>query len=198
MIEAKRRNDEDEGWVKAFQEGEKEAFDRLVLKYQDRVFNMCYRFMGDRDDADDVAQETFIRVYRALPRFRGEAAFSSWLYRITVNCCKNKLSSLAFRMKRRMLRFKGEDEEGGAVDVANGRGDPGTLMNGEERRLLLQRAIDSLPPDQKALVVMRDIEGMPYEEIAELSGENLGTVKSKLSRARARLREKLTQVFPPP
>ncbi len=187
MIEA----NEDDRWIEAFRRGEKEAFDHLVLKYQDRIFNMCCRMMGNREEADDAAQEVFIRAYRGLPSFRGDAAFSTWLYRIAVNTCKNKLTSLAHRMKRVMVRFKSGDEEGGVRDIANGKGTPSTVLEGSEKRKILEKEINALPPDQKAVVVMRDIEGLSYEEIAKVSGDNLGTVKSKLARARQRLRERL-------
>jgi len=97
--------DEDTVSIKSFLAGDKKTFDKLVLKYQDRVFNLCYRFLGDYEEANDSAQETFIKVYNSLKNFRFESAFSTWLYRIAVNTCKNKLSSLKFRLNQRMVRL---------------------------------------------------------------------------------------------
>ncbi len=182
-----RGGEEDKLLIEAFLAGERQAFDQLVLNYQDRIYSLCYRFMGNREDADDAAQEAFMRAYRALKDFRGEAAFGTWLYRIAVNVCKNRLASLAHRVKRKLLRLG--DGEGEVRDVVNGAGTPSTVMEKREQQQLLERAINALPQDQKVLVVLRDVEGLSYEQVVTATGENLGTVKSKLARARARIRE---------
>jgi len=194
MVEASDRRGEaaeDTLWIKAFLGGERQAFDRLVLKYQDRVFRICLRFLGDKDEADDAAQEAFVRAYRGLAKFRGEAQFSTWLYRVTVNTCKNKLGSLAWRLKRRILRYSVPEQEGGAAEQTDRGQDPQEKMEQDETKRILARAIAELPQDQKLVVTLRDIEGLSYEQVAAVSGDNLGTVKSKLSRARGSLRGKL-------
>ena len=186
--------DEDTVSIKSFLAGDKKTFDKLVLKYQDRVFNLCYRFLGDYEEANDSAQETFIKVYNSLKNFRFESAFSTWLYRIAANTCKNKLSSVKFRLNQRMVRLDREkvsDEDCRLTEIRDESLSPEAELEKKERETIIQKAIDSLPKDYKSVVVLRDIEGLSYEETAEITGYNIGTVKSKLSRARVRLREKL-------
>ncbi|MFH0839840.1 MAG: sigma-70 family RNA polymerase sigma factor [Candidatus Omnitrophota bacterium] len=188
------QNQEDSALVSAFQRGDKSAFDRLVLKYKDMVFNLCYRFLGNREEADDCAQETFIKVYRSLKNFRLESAFSTWLYRIAVNTCKNKITSLEYRHRKNTIALNAErkSEDGFyTLEIKDGSLSPKEILEKKEKDMLLQRAIDSLPEDQKAIVVLRDIEGLSYGEISEIGGYKLGTVKSKLARARQALAKKL-------
>jgi RNA polymerase sigma-70 factor (ECF subfamily) len=169
-------------------------FDELVLKHKDKVYNLCYRFMGDYGEADDCAQETFVKVYRSLKGFRSESSVSTWIYRIAVNTCKNRLKSAQYRGSRNMIRLDEpkETEDGErAVEVAGRSLSPSGELDRKEKGELIQDAINSLPADQKSVVVLRDVEGLPYEEISEVTGYNLGTVKSKLARARQELREKL-------
>lgn len=117
------QQDRDEGLVRAFLDGDEGAFDALVLAYRDRVYNLCHRLMGDREDARDTAQETFVKVYRALKGFRFDSSFSTWLYAVAVNSCKNKLKSLEYRSWRRMLRT-GREQEPGRGGSASGPGGP--------------------------------------------------------------------------
>ena len=189
---------EDADLVKAFQAGEKKAFDSLVLKYEKKVFNICYRFLGDYDEANDTAQETFVRVYRSLDRFRFDAAFSTWLFRIAVNTCKNKLGSLFFRMRKKTVHLDRPVElENGRVnpEISDRTEDPGRAFERKEKMQRLQAGIHSLSGDQRTLVILRDIEGLSYEEIGKIASLGLGTVKSKLARARLKLREKLKDLI---
>jgi RNA polymerase sigma-70 factor (ECF subfamily) len=198
ISESKASASEDAGLAKQFQGGNKLAFDRLVLKYQDRIFNLCYRLLGNRAEASDSAQDTFVRVYRSLNRFRFESAFFTWLYRVAVNTCKNKLRSQSYRYRRRMVSLgnPGEGEEGHSVlEVGDESRSPLRELTRRERGALVQHAVDSLPPDQKLVVVLRDIDGLSYQEVSAATGYSLGTVKSKLSRARRLLREKLKGVL---
>jgi len=129
-----------------------------------------------------------------LKNFRFESAFSTWLYRIAANTCKNKLSSVKFRLNQRMVRLDREkvsDEDCRLTEIRDESLSPEAELEKKERETIIQKAIDSLPKDYKSVVVLRDIEGLSYEETAEITGYNIGTVKSKLSRARVRLREKL-------
>lgn len=188
----------DAGLVKAFQAGEKEAFDKLVLRYQDRVFHMCLRFLADYDEANDSAQEVFVKVYVSLKRFRGDAAFSTWLYRIVVNTCKNKMKSFRYRFRSKTVSLGGahEQEKGdGAVDIADDAASPVDCMETREKEMLIQHAIDTLPVSQKTVIVLRHMEGLSYEQIAEATGFNPGTVKSKIARARLHLKERLKGVL---
>jgi RNA polymerase sigma-70 factor (ECF subfamily) len=191
-------DDEDKALISAFvNEQAKEAVDRLVIKYQDKVFNLCYRFMGNYHDANDCAQETFVRVYRSLANFKGKASFSTWLYRVAVNTCKNKLASLTYRVSKMFVRLdrpKGAGDEK-QIEVRDESRSPEVVFAQSEKSKQIQKAIDGLPRAQKTVVVLRDIEGLPYEEIAQITGYNIGTVKSKLARARKILREKLTRLI---
>lgn len=188
------RSQEDLSLVKAFQAKERAAFDKLVLKYKDKVFNLCYRFLGNYEEADDCAQEVFIKVYRSLEKFRVESAFSTWLYRIAVNTCKNKVKSLSYRYSKKMVRLddpKESEENSYLTEIGDESLSPVSELERKEKGLLIQEAIDSLPEEKRTLVVLRDIEGLTYEEIAKITDGNLGTVKSGLARARQELREKL-------
>jgi RNA polymerase sigma-70 factor (ECF subfamily) len=186
--------EEDAALVKAFQTGNKPAFDKLVLKHKNRIFNFCYRFLGDYQEANDAAQETFLKAYRSLKKFRFEAIFSTWLYRIAVNTCKNRLMSSEYRHKNKMVCLDNPgSSEGGSpsVEIGDESRSPMAELEKKERLTLIQKAINLLPAEHKAVVVLRDIEGLSYEEITHATGLNLGTVKSRLARARLDLRKKL-------
>ena len=195
---AESPSEEDATLVRAFQEGERAAFDKLVLRHQNRLFSLCYWLLGDYEEANDSAQEIFIKVYRSLNRFRFEAAFATWLYRIAVNTCKNRRKSSEYRLKSRMvpLQNPGKDHSGG--DSLEIRDDSPTPLNGleeKERGRTIRKAVDSLLPDQREVIALRDIQGLSYEEIVKITGLNLGTVKSRIARARLDLREKLRSLI---
>jgi len=180
--------------VRAFQGGDRAAFDRLVLKHKDRLFNMCYWFLGDYQEANEAAQDTFIKVYRSLSKFRLESAFFTWFYRIAVNTCRNRVESSAYKQRKAVVSLNnpgGPNDHHGALQVADETQTPMADLERKERRTLVRKAIDSLPPDQRVVVTLRDIEGLSYDEIAHVTGLNLGTVKSRLARARLDLRTKL-------
>lgn len=181
--------------VKAFQSGDKKAFDKLVLGHMDKIFNLCYRFLGDYEEANDSAQETFIKVYRSLDEFKLQSSFSTWLYKIAVNTCKNRVKSAEYRNAEKTLSIdeNARSNEGVEynVEMGNEALSPANILDKKETSIQIQSAIDSLPDEQKEVVVLRDIEGLSYEEIAEITENELGTVKSKLARAREKLREKL-------
>jgi len=189
---------EDALLVKAFQKGDKRAFDELVVRHQDRIFNLCYRFLGDYEETNDSAQEAFVKAYDSLSTFRLESTFSTWLYRIAVNTCKNKLGSSACKAKRKTVSL---DNPGNPSDdplhmeIPNGAPSPLARMEEKEKMALVQRALDALPTEFKMVVTLRDVEGLSYEDIAEITGLNLGTVKSRIARARTDLRNKLRGVL---
>jgi RNA polymerase sigma-70 factor (ECF subfamily) len=189
---------EDAVLIREFCEGDKAAFDSLVLKHKDRLFNLCYRLLGDYEEANDSAQETFIKVYRSLRNFRLESAFSTWLYRIAVNTCKNKLKSSAFRQKRRMVPLENPISANRSTpsrEIQDDSQSPAMALEKKERMRVIQEAINALPAEQREVVTLRDIEGFSYEEVARITGFNLGTVKSRLARARLSLRKRLRSVI---
>jgi RNA polymerase sigma-70 factor (ECF subfamily) len=191
-------SEEDASLIKSFQAGRKAAFDELVLKHQSRIFNLCYWYLGDEQEANDSAQETFVKAYRSLRSFRFESALSTWLYRIAVNTCKNKLKSSFYRHRAKAVPIGNPGERGegsAAVDVQDETPSPLKTLEKKERTQLIKAAIDSLPLEHKEVVNLRDIQGLTYEEISQITGLNLGTVKSRLARARLELRGKLKDVI---
>jgi RNA polymerase sigma-70 factor (ECF subfamily) len=196
----KEKDKTDNDLIKSFYAGDERSFDELVLRYQDMVFRVCYKFIGDYEEANDCAQDTFVKVYRALGSFRFSSSFSTWLYRIAINTCKNALSSTRFRRRKETLSLDpaphsvhGSDRTAGSRAVENHRSSPEHLYERKERKAAIQKAIDVLPKDQKMIVILRDIEHLPYEEITKITGFAAGTVKSKLFRARQKLMEGLKE-----
>lgn len=184
--------------INAFKGGNKTAFDGLVLKYKDMVFNLCYRFLGDYQDANDTAQDTFIKAYKTLKRFRAESSFSTWIYRIAVNTCKNKVKSLEHRYRKQTRSLDNPGTAGNdnlLIEIADESLSPPIELEKKERSILIQKAIKSMPKAKKEIIILRDMEGLSYEEIMTITGLTLGTVKSKIARARSDLREKLRGVI---
>ena len=186
--------DTDTQLIKAVQAGDMTAFDELVHRHKDKLFNLVYRFLGDYQDADECAQEIFIKVFKSVNTFRFESTFSTWLFRITVNTCKNKIKSSGYRWKKKTVPLENPDgsKDGNPVtEIANGAPGPVAALEKKERWMRIHQAIGSLPEEQNQVVVLRDIQGLSYQEIADITGLNPGTVKSKLARARLALRNKL-------
>ncbi len=184
--------DSDNDLIKAFKAGDAAAFDRIVVRHMDRIVNLCYWLLGDYQDASDMAQEIFIKVLKGLDDFRFHAAFSTWLYRITVNACKNRIRSLEYRFKK--LNVSISDKPNGhesITDCPDPHPLPDVKLEEKQYNLLIKNAIKSLPSKQRAVVVLRDMEGLSYEEIARVTGVNIGTVKSRLARGRQALMRKL-------
>ena len=189
-------NQEDDMLIKSFLAEDVQAFDKLVIKYKDIVFSLCYRIIGNYDDADDCSQETFIKVYNNLKNFKFKSSFPTWLYRITVNTCRNRISSSENRMKKNSIRIDYPSENSGnPLDIRDNSYNPNIVFEKNEMKRLIQTAINLLPKDLKVLIVLRDIEQKSYEDIAEITKVNLGTVKSRLARARHQLREQLREVI---
>ncbi len=173
-------------YVQWFKEGREQGFNRLVQRHQDRVYNLCYRMLGDAGDAEEAAQEAFMKVHRGLKDFRAEAKFSTWLYRIAVNVSLNIRQS----SRRRSLREAPDYDLESAADPAGG---PEADLEARRQEAWVQRGIRSLPAEFRVPLVLRDIEGRDYEEIAEITGANLGTVRSRLHRAREKMRDFLAE-----
>ncbi len=168
--------------------GDAPAFEELVMTYQHRVFGVALRMLGNAAEAEEVAQEAFVRAHRALGDFRGDAKLSTWLYAITSRLCLNRLAT----GERRLTR---EGEEA-LLRLSDAGPRPDAALERRELESALGRAIAELPEDRRIVVVLRDIEGLSYEEIAQVLELELGTVRSRLHRARADLKEKLERFLP--
>jgi RNA polymerase sigma-70 factor (ECF subfamily) len=183
--------DPDRHCVQKVKEGDLSAFNQLVLKYRNRVMGIAARMLGDRIEAEDLAQDVFVKVYHGLKTFHEEALFSTWLYRITANSCLNH------RKKRRhgnqVSQVMDNPEPCFSTEMSN----PHSLLEKKELKIVLEKAIQALPQDQKAVLILRDIEGLSYEEIANSLGLELGTVRSRLHRARMAVRTSIDEVFSP-
>ena len=180
--------------AKEFLAGDRSAFDRLIVLHQTMVYSLCFRLLGDHDDADDAAQEVFIRVYRYLGGFGFKSSFRTWLYRVTVNVCRSRLGSGESRMRKKSVSIEspgrpGADDPEGPMELPDRGESPFAATGRREVGQMIQDAIGTLPGQQRLVVVLKDVEGRSYEEIAGITGLKMGTVKSKLSRARLRLRE---------
>lgn len=179
--------------VRRVQKGDKSAFDALVLKYQHKVLKLVQRYVRDPAEAEDVTQDAFIKAYRALPGFRGDSAFYTWLYRIAINTAKNALVSAG----RRPMTYD-LDGEGNGPDLSQRLRDPDTperLLLTDEIRSTVNRAIDALPEDLRTAIVLRELEGLSYEDIARTMECPVGTVRSRIFRAREAIDRHLKVVF---
>jgi RNA polymerase sigma-70 factor (ECF subfamily) len=183
---------EDEKLIRAFAAGDASAFDALVIKYKDMVYTMCYYLLGDVHEAADYSQETFLKVYRSLNTFRFESSFSTWLYRVTLNTCRNRLKSLFYRFRKKTVSLDDTDESGKAiVQIVDESCQPNGAFEKRELMMQVRRAINHLSVDHKTVIVLCDIKGLSYEEICRITGLDMGTVKSRISRARNELKGKL-------
>lgn len=173
----------DQEIVERVQRGDKQSFNLLVQKYQGRIVKLVSRFVREPADARDIAQEAFIKAYRALPGFRGDSAFYTWLYRIAINTAKNHLAALGRRPLEADIR--GEDGEMLELDPAQqDRATPEHYLITEEVRDAIVRVVDRLPAELRTAITLREIEGMSYEEIAQAMQCPIGTVRSRIFRAR--------------
>lgn len=180
--------------VRRVQSGDKSAFDVLVLKYQQKVINLVTRYVHDPHIAMDVAQESFIKAYRGLKNFRGDSAFYTWLYRISINTAKNHLVSKSRRMPDDDIDAQeAEQYDGGGMlrDLAS----PESEMLTDEIRTTLSNAIEALPDDLRIAITLRELEGLSYEEISEAMECPIGTVRSRIFRARESIEEELAPLL---
>ncbi len=178
--------------IAAAKKGDLDAFNTLVLHYQHQVYNLAYRIMGDAASASDATQEAFISAWQNMGGFRG-GVFRAWLLRIVTNACYDELRRLKRRPASSLESLYVEDPTPDAELPPSQLESPEAFAQRRELNRALQSAIAQLPPDQRIVLVLSDVQGMSYEEIAEVTGANLGTVKSRLSRARAKLRDWLEQ-----
>ncbi|HIF51040.1 MAG TPA: RNA polymerase sigma factor RpoE [Thiotrichaceae bacterium] len=173
----------DKELIERVKNGEKAAYDLLVLKYQQRIIILVSRFVRNQSDALDVTQEAFIKAYRALPNFRGDSAFYTWLYRIAVNTAKNHLAVQARRPSGNNYDVS-EIEQIEGADALKEQATPESLLLKDELQATVLKAIEDLPEDLKTAIMLREIEGLSYEEIASVMECPIGTVRSRIFRAR--------------
>ena len=181
--------------VERVRRGERHAFDLLVIKYQRKIMRLLSRMIHDPAEIEDVAQEAFIKAYRALPQFRGDSAFYTWLYRIALNTARN-WQSASFRRPATVAPL--ENEDGETFDQIDGLSDqstPESLMASRQVAQAVNAAIDELPDDLRTAIVLREIEGMSYEEIASTMQCPIGTVRSRIYRAREAIAARLRPVM---
>jgi RNA polymerase sigma-70 factor (ECF subfamily) len=191
--------DSDLAIVRRVQQGDRRAFDLLVIKYQRRVERLIARFVRDTDLVQDIAQEAFIRAYRALPQFRGESAFYTWLYRIAVNTAKKQLMTLGrdpVITESALADRRDEDDETSGRQLEQ-RDDetPEAVLASKEVARVVNEAIDALSEDLRQAIVLREIEGLSYEEIAQAMNCPVGTVRSRIFRAREAIAQRLRPVL---
>jgi RNA polymerase sigma-70 factor (ECF subfamily) len=179
--------------VEKSQAGDIQAFEELVRQYQNKIYALAYRYMGNQEDAYDISQEVFLKAYRSLHSFDGASGFGTWLYRVATNVCldelrrrKNKIVPLS--LDEAVATRDGDEEEREIADKAP---PPDILYEKEEFSLYIQKLLEEMKPDQKNVIILRDIMDLSYEEITEVLNCSMGTVKSRLSRARNILKEKL-------
>ena len=199
IIDSKKAiNDEDLEYVVLCQKGDTDAFDVLVERHQKKMLNIAYRMMGDYDEACDVTQEAFLAAYKSIKKFKAEAKFSTWLYRIVVNYSKNRLKQLRNITQREGVSIDDSGEmkiEGVMGQSSANDANPGAQMEKREREAQVQKCITSLDEEYREVLVLRDIQGFSYEEIKDILKIPEGTVKSRLSRARNALKDCLVKVI---
>jgi RNA polymerase sigma-70 factor (ECF subfamily) len=182
--------------VRRVQSGDKGAFDALVRKYQHKLVKLVMRYVRNPAEAEDIAQEAFIKAYRALPQFRGDSAFYTWLYRIAINTAKNAVvsrdrSPIEYNIDRNDATEESYDMQGRMKDSET----PEGLVLTDEIRSTVNAAIEALPEDLKTAIVLRELDGLSYEEIAAAMDCPVGTVRSRIFRAREAIDRRLREVF---
>jgi len=186
----------EESLIARVQLGDEAAFGELIERYQKQVFNIALRYVHNYDDASDITQEVFIKAYRSVSGFKGKSRISTWLYRIAVNMCLDFIRREKVH-SRGLVPLEIKDDEDGDYELPAPDFSYAPEQVAEQRELqeALQKALDSLPPISREIVMMRDINGMSYQEIADALHIELGTVRSRLARARIRMRNKLIKMI---
>lgn len=181
----------DEELIAKFQEGDLYAFDVLVRRYKNQLMNFVCRFVGNREEAEDIVQDTFVRLYRNKHSYRRIARFSTWIYTIAGNLAKTELRK---RKGRRLLAISQLGCEDRDFEIEDSAFDPEQEVEGTMKGAIIQREIDNLPPKFREVIILRDIQELSYEEISEIIKAPLGTVKSRVNRARLRLQKRLEEI----
>lgn len=178
-------------WVRRAQAGDLQAFEQLFDQYQRGIYNVIYQMVRSEADAADLTQDVFVRAWKALPRLDAPEAFTAWIYRIATNLSRNWIRDNTRVRKESLDQPFGDDEEGGTREIADTRANPADLVQTQEVQDVVRSAISGLSDDHRAVVTLHHLEGMPVEDIAKVMHCSVGTVKSRLSRARDALKRKL-------
>lgn len=194
----RQRDIRDRRLVRRLRAGDERAFEELVQLYQDRVFGLMLRMIGNRQEAEDLAQEVFITLHRAVASYRGEGRFYTWLYRIATNTCKNRIKYLKGRNFHRSVPVEETPEahasasDGGpAVALSSPIAGPEAMTEGNRLQAAIQLEMSQLDPEHRLLIILRDVEGLSYQEMLRVTGLQEGTLKSRLHRARVTLKDRL-------
>ena len=179
--------------IRRLQQRDEVAFSEVVRLYQHKVYNLLYRMIGSHEEAEDLAQEVFVTVFKSIDSFRGESKFSTWLYRVAANHCKNRIKYLSRRSRTSGDGLDGVPEhameDAGSAPLQSHIDAPDKILEGLQLEGLLAQAVAALDEEHRLLIVLRDVEELSYQEIAEITGLNEGTVKSRLHRARMAIKE---------
>ena len=186
-------SDSDNEIVKRVQQGDKEAYNILVLRYQHKVCDIAFKYVNNYVDANDVAQEAFIRAYRAIHNFRGESAFFTWLYRIVINTAKSFLEQNQKHRYSVDIDAPDFDSQQDVRGLLVTHESPDSLIESEELQQVIMQAMNELPPDLKRAIVLREVDGLSYEDIAAVMDSPIGTVRSRIFRARQFIEDKMVQ-----
>jgi RNA polymerase sigma-70 factor (ECF subfamily) len=183
--------------IRRLQQRDEKAFVLCVRTYQDKVYGLIYRMLGNHAEAQDVAQEVFVTVFKSIDSFRGESKLSTWLYRISANHCKNRIKYLRRRAHKTTTELDAQAERvlqnSSGSTLGEGQAGPAEVLEGAQLEQIVQRAIGKLEEEHRLLLLLRDVEEMSYEEIMQVTGLPEGTVKSRLHRARQALKEEITR-----
>jgi RNA polymerase sigma-70 factor (ECF subfamily) len=187
--------------IEAFRAGDESAFDRLVMRHQGRIYRLACRILGHRESALDAAQESFVKAWKALPRFEGKARFSTWLTRITINQCRNELRKRGTVKHTQPLSLS-EPAPGSEAPrtemLAGVEPDAWELARGREVQVAFERVLLDLEPEAREVLILTEVEALSYEGIAEILAVPVGTVRSRLHRARTEVRRRMAAVLEPP
>ena len=189
------RDESDEQLMLNAGQGDRNAFDELVRRYSSRMVNVAYQVLGDRELAEDVAQETFLRAYKSAARYRQISKFSTWLYTIALNLCRNELRRRKFKTYSLEGMAERDEESKVRVDIPDEKTQPDLDMERKEAGTLVRQAVEKLPEKFKTPLVLRDIQELTYEEISEILDLPEGTVKSRINRGRLRVKEILRPYY---
>lgn len=180
-------------WVQRVQNGKTDAFEVLIQRHQKQLFNLLYRWLGDVEEASDAAQEVFLAAFRSIQKFRGDALFSTWLYRIAVNHAMTRRKRLALDQARGGSARPADPEADPLADVPDPRPNPAEEAEQNEAHARIQQGLNSLKEEDSLIILLHDLRGLSYEEIAHVLKLPLGTVRSRLHRARLALKAKLAR-----
>lgn len=184
----------DEQLILLFQKEDVGAFNEIVFRYKDKAVNFLFRYTGDRDDAEDLAQDTFVKVFRSKHLYKEIAKFSTWFYTIALNTAKTSLKKKSRMSTLSISDFDPENEKD--FDIKDTGITPDESANAAIENHYIQQAINSLDEDFKKIIILRDIEDLDYDEISEITGLPMGTVKSRINRGREKLKKILTEIYP--